>query len=158
MSFKKPLSAMTFQVQIYWKDQKTERLKKMQSFFILKSSNKVHYISTLNYWSGISHFYNQWISSHFCWKWAKEIMGREKIKKFCKVKAYRKINFHLWKRFFSSRVHFKPSFKGKTFIWGTKKCPSYTVSALCLLHRDWFHCIYKISKGKLENKKLDSKM
>ena len=39
---------MTFQVQIYWKDQKTERLKKMQSFF-LKFSNKVHYISTLNY-------------------------------------------------------------------------------------------------------------
>ena len=25
----KPLSVMTFQVQIYWKDQKTERLKKM---------------------------------------------------------------------------------------------------------------------------------
>ena len=24
---------MTFQVQIYWKDQKTERLNKMQSFF-----------------------------------------------------------------------------------------------------------------------------
>ena len=32
-----------------WKDQKTERLKKMQSFFILKSSNKVHNISTLNH-------------------------------------------------------------------------------------------------------------
>ena len=26
-----PLSVMTFQVQIYWKDQRTERLKKMQS-------------------------------------------------------------------------------------------------------------------------------
>ena len=40
---------MTFQVQIhiYWKDQKTERLKKIQSFFILKTSNNVHYISTL---------------------------------------------------------------------------------------------------------------
>ena len=28
---------------------KTERLKKIQSFFILKTSNKVHYISRLDY-------------------------------------------------------------------------------------------------------------
>ena len=33
---------MTFQVQIYWKVKKMKKLKKMQSFFILKSSNKVH--------------------------------------------------------------------------------------------------------------------
>ena len=31
--FRAWLSVMNFQVQIYWKDQKTERLKKMQSFF-----------------------------------------------------------------------------------------------------------------------------
>ena len=57
---------MTFQVQIYWKDQKTERLKKMQNFFILKSSNKVHYISTLNYYHEVHIIYNKWKSSHFC--------------------------------------------------------------------------------------------
>ena len=47
---------MTFQVQIYWNDQKTERLKKCKVFFILKSSNKVHYISTFNYWSKSTHY------------------------------------------------------------------------------------------------------
>ena len=31
--FQNPLSVMTFQIQIYWKDQKTEWLKKMQSLF-----------------------------------------------------------------------------------------------------------------------------
>ena len=41
---------MTFQVQIYCKDQKTKKNKEdAKFFFTLKSSNKVHYISTLNY-------------------------------------------------------------------------------------------------------------
>ena len=33
-------STMTFQGQIYWKDQKAERLKKMQSFFRSKVFNQ----------------------------------------------------------------------------------------------------------------------
>ena len=51
--------------------------------FILKCSNKVHYISTLKYWSRSTH-YDQWISSHSCWKCAKKIMDNaEKRTKSC---------------------------------------------------------------------------
>ena len=74
-----------FQVQIYWKDQKTGRLKKMRSFFSFKcletgfttlvhltADHKVHII------------YNQWIGSHFCWKCTKKIMdSAEKRTKSC---------------------------------------------------------------------------
>ena len=77
-----------FQVQIYWKNQKTERLKKMHSFFILKSSNKVHYISTLNYWSRSTPYLYPMNEKPFFLKMLEENNGqcREKNEKLCKVK------------------------------------------------------------------------
>ena len=39
---------MTFQVQIYWKDQKTKRLRKMQTFFILKSSIQTRFTTLVH--------------------------------------------------------------------------------------------------------------
>ena len=79
---------MTFEVQIYWKDQKTEKCK---VFFILKFSNQVHYIRTLNYWSRSAI-----ITKSFLLKMRKKNYGqcREKNKKLCKVKTAGIIIFH----------------------------------------------------------------
>ena len=40
---------------------------------------------------------------------------------FVQRKNMQKNQSSLWERFFSSRVHFTPSFKDKIFIWGAKK-------------------------------------
>ena len=61
----KPLSVMTFQVQIYWKDQKTERLKKMWRFFILKFSNKYTNYIIYNQCIFIAIHWQDWILSSF---------------------------------------------------------------------------------------------
>ena len=68
---------MTFPVQIYWKDQKTERFKKMQFFFhsnVFKQGILVHLTTDHE----VHIIYNQWLSSHFCWKYAKKIMDSAK--------------------------------------------------------------------------------
>ena len=56
---------MTFQVQIYWKDQKTERLKKMWRFFILKFSNKYTNYIIYNQCIFIAIHWQDWILSSF---------------------------------------------------------------------------------------------
>ena len=53
-------------------------------FFILKSSKKYTTLVNLNADHKVHIIYNQWISSHFCWKCAKKIMdSAEKRTRSC---------------------------------------------------------------------------
>ena len=114
------LSVMTFQVQIYWMGQKTERLKNMQMEIHTRFTTLAHLTTDHE----VHIIYNQWISSHFCWKCAMKIMdSAEKRMKSCAKQKHGEKSIFIMETVFSSRVCFIPSFKGKIFIWGTKKCP-----------------------------------
>ena len=59
-------------------------LVKFKERKLIMSASKEIAVTTLNCWSWRNIIYNQWISSHFCWKCAKKIMdSAEKRTKSC---------------------------------------------------------------------------